>query len=162
MINISPVLHLFDDGVEKSQGIIFNLPNGKVLQLSYSDENGLALKPFSSLSSGPNIWGSNLFKFVTRGSDITNMSSLPTGEFSGILMKIFDVPDSATNQPGGVTSGGYCVWSGTGFASHNQTKCVGTLTFYPLSGGIYFKTFYGWTGSLKASSNWQKIATTTV
>lgn len=146
----------------KSQGIIFNLPNGKVLQLSYSDENGLALKPFYSLSSGPNIWGSNLFKFVTRGSDITNMNSLPTGEFSGALMKIFDVPDSATNQPGGITSGGYCVWSGVGSVGHNQTKCVGTLTFYPLSGGIYFKTFYGWTGSLKASSSWQKIATTTV
>lgn len=146
----------------KSQGIIFNLPNGKVLQLSYSDENGLALKPFSTLSSGPNVWGSNLFKFVTLGSDITDMSSLPTGEFTGVLMKIFDVPASASNQPGGVTSGGYCVWSGVGSAGHNQTKCVGTLTFYPLSGGIYFKTFYGWTGSLKASSSWQKIATTTV
>lgn len=146
----------------KSQGIIFNLPNGKVLQLSYSDENGLALKPFSSLSSGPNVWGSNLFKFVTLGSAITDMSSLPTGEFSGSLIKMFDVPDSATNQPGGVTTGGYCVWTGTGFTGHNQTKCVGTLTFYPLSGGIYFKTFYGWTGSLKTSSNWQKITTTTV
>ena len=146
----------------KSQGIIFNLPNGKVLQLSYSDENGLALKPFSGLGAGPNVWGNNLFKFVTLGSAITDMSSLPTGEFSGNLVKMFDVPASATNQPGGVTTGGYCVWTGTGFTGHNQTKCVGTLTFYPLSGGIYFKTFYGWTGSLKTSSNWQKITTTTV
>lgn len=146
----------------KSQGIIFNLPNGKVLQLSYNDEDGLSLKPFSSLTSGPNIWGSNLFKFVLAGSDITDMNALPTSEFKGSLMKIFDVPASAANQPDGLTAGGYCVWTGNGFAGHDTTKCVGTLTFYPLTGGIYFKTFYGWTGSLKASANWQKITTTTV
>lgn len=146
----------------KSQGIIFNLPNGKVLQLSYSDENGLALKPFSTLSAGPNIWGNDLLKLVTLGSAITDMNSLPTNEFLGNFIKMFDVPASATNQPEGLTIGGYCVWTGNGSVGHNQTKCVGTLTFYPLTGGIYFKTFYAWTGSLKASSNWQKITTTTV
>lgn len=146
----------------KSQGIIFNLPNGKVLQLSYSDENGLALKPFSTLSAGPNIWGNDLLKLVTLGSAITDMNSLPTNEFLGNLIKMFDVPASATNQPEGLTIGGYCVWTGNASTGHNQTKCVGTLIFYPLTGGIYFKTFYGWTGSLKASSNWQKITTTIV
>lgn len=146
----------------KAQGIIFNLPNGKVLQLSYSDENGLALKPFSTLSAGPNIWGNDLLKLVRLGSAITDMNSLPTNEFLGNLIKMFDVPASATNQPEGLTIGGYCVWTGNASTGHNQTKCVGTLTFYPLTGGIYFKTFYGWTGSLKASSNWQKITTTIV
>lgn len=147
---------------DDNSGIIFNLPNGTLLNLSYDETNGLRLRKFDSINAGPNIFGSqNLFTFPVRGSDITDFNNLPLTEFSRNLFSIYDVPASATNQPDGNTTGGYCMWSGTRGGAHDQTKCEGSLTFYTLTGGIYINTFYKWTGSLTAKG-WKKVQMTSV